>query len=311
MLPLVIGIGFALALTGTLGSGSRASEAVILLAQAPDDPTSEGPSNAPAAAVGSETGPEAAPPSVAVDPSALPSAGSFPSYPLSVGEPPPLGTRVSFGSSFRDPLPLSPVWNPPGPKRVGLQAGHWLTHQVPPELRRLGPGSSAGGWAEYELNLLLARHTARLLEEAGLDVDILPTTIPVRYRAHAFVSIHHDGDTAGAYRGYKIARPGFSSIPEADDLFVRTLYEEYGAATGLPRDSDAHISRRMVFYYAFNTRRYSHAIDIGTPAAIIEAGFLTSPADRAFISSRPEVPARGIANGILRFLSMELGARNL
>lgn len=234
------------------------------------------------------------------------SQGVFPTFPLPDGNPPPLGGAISSGS-FRDPLPLSPVWNPPGPKRVGLQAGHWLTYDLPFEIRNLSPGSSAGGWAEWEVNLLLVQNTARLLEEAGVDVDILPTTIPVRYRAQAFLSIHADGDTGGAFRGYKIARTGFSSIPEADDAFVRALYDEYGAATGLPRDSDSRISRRMVFYYAFNTRRYQHSVDLGTPSAIIETGFLTSPIDRAFLTQRPDVAARGIANGILRFLSLDLG----
>jgi N-acetylmuramoyl-L-alanine amidase len=181
----------------------------------------------------------------------------FPSYPLPDGNPEPLGPSV-FNSGFRDPLPRSPVWNPSGTKRVGLQVGHWNTYDLPFELRRLSPGSTAGGWTEAELNLLLARSTARFLEQAGVEVDILPTQIPVRYRAHAFVSIHADGDTSGRLNGYKIARSGISSIPEADDEFVRIMYEEYGAATGMVRDSDAHISRRMTFYYAFNTRRIGH-----------------------------------------------------
>lgn len=239
---------------------------------------------------------------------ALAPGESFPTFPLPDGNPAPFGGG-QFGASFRDPLPPSPVWNPPGPKRVGLQAGHWFTSDRPYELRNLSPGSSAGGWAEWEVNLLLAQHAARILEEAGVEVDVLPSTIPPRYRAHAFLAIHADGDIGGRYRGYKIARPGFSSTPDADDAFVRVLYDEYGAATGLPRDSDAHISRRMTFYYAFNTRRYQHAIDLGTPAAILEAGFMTSPIDRAFLTGRPEIAARGIANGILRFLSLELGAR--
>jgi N-acetylmuramoyl-L-alanine amidase len=146
------------------------------------------------------------------------------------------------------------------------------------------------------------------LEAAGVQVDLLPTTIPPRYRAHAFVSIHADGDTSGRLNGYKIARPGFSSIPDADDELVRSLYREYGAATGMVRDDDSHISRRMTFYYAFNTRRYAHAIDVGTPAAIIESGFLTNASDRAFLTGQPDIAARGIANGILRFLELERGA---
>lgn len=232
----------------------------------------------------------------------------FPSYPIPDGPAEPLSPGLFRSGSFAVPLPQSPVWNPPGQKRVGIQAGHWQTHDVPFELRRLSPGTSGGGWAEWEVNLLIARRAAAFLEEAGVEVDILSTTIPVRYRAHAFVSVHADGDLAGAYRGYKAARPGFSSIPEADNEFVSIMYQEYGAATGLPRDSDAHISRRMVFYYAFNTRRYQNAIDLGTPALIIETGFLTHPTDRAFLTGRPELAGRGIANGVLRFLELERGS---
>ena len=230
----------------------------------------------------------------------------FPTYPLPEGDAPPL-TPGSFGAAFGAPLPRSPVWNPPGAKRVGIQAGHWMTNNVPSELRRLSAGSSAGGYQEWEVNLLLARRAAAILESAGVQVDVLPTTIPERYRAHAFVSIHADGDTSGRLNGYKIARPGFSSVPETDDDLVRTLYREYGAATGMVRDSDDHISRRMTFYYAFNTRRYAHAIDVGTPAAIIETGFLTNSNDRAFLTEQPDQVARGIANGILRFLELERG----
>ena len=98
-------------------------------------------------------------------------------------------------------------------------------------------------------------------------------------------------------------------MPGADDTLVKDLYDEYGAATGLPQDCDCHISLRMLYYYAFNTRRYQHALDIGTPSAIIETGFLTNPGDRNFLTTRPDVAGQGIANGIMRFLSLELGAR--
>lgn len=247
------------------------------------------------------------PPRSASESNVFQGAGAFPSFPLPDGDPVPLGPAV-FASGFRDPLPRSPVWNPPGSKRVGLQVGHWFDGDVPHELRRLSLGSSAGGWTEWELNYLIARETARLLEEAGVEVDLLPSTIPVRYRAHAFVAIHADGDTSGRLNGYKLARSGFSSIPDVDDELVRVLYEEYGKATGLARDSDQHVSRRMIYYYAFNTRRYQHALDLGTPATIIETGFLTHAGDRAFLTSRPELAARGISNGVMRFLELEYGA---
>ncbi|MBI2862072.1 MAG: N-acetylmuramoyl-L-alanine amidase [Chloroflexi bacterium] len=228
------------------------------------------------------------------------------SCPDGVPEPlPSPGTPGSqgFWNTFRVPLPPAPVWNPPGQKRVGLQAGHWLTQEVPPELGRLvtGAGTSGGGKAEWQVTLDIAQRTANLLEKSGVAVDILPTTIPERYRAHVFIAIHADGDLSGNLRGFKIARAGFSAIPSTDDALVDDLYAEYQAATDLPRD-DLHISLRMVYYYAFNSRRYCHAIAPGVPAAIIETGFLTSPIDRVLLLSQPDRAAAGIANGVLRFL---------
>jgi N-acetylmuramoyl-L-alanine amidase len=207
-------------------------------------------------------------------------------------------------SQFREPLPITPRWNPAGPKRVGIQAGHWLTEQSPQELRGLGPGASGGGKAEWEVNLEIARRAGRLLEAEGIQVDILPTTVPVRYYAHAFVSVHADGDPAGRYSGFKIARPGFSSVPDVDDQLVRAIYAAYEPATGLVRD-DEHISLRMRYYYAFNSRRYCHAVARGVPQAIVETGFLTHAGDRDILIYNPEAPARGIANGILAFLREE------
>src|SRR5579859_2553792 len=35
-----------------------------------------------------------------------------------------------FFRSFRTPLPPAPLYDPPGPRRIGLQAGHWLKEDV-------------------------------------------------------------------------------------------------------------------------------------------------------------------------------------
>jgi hypothetical protein len=216
-------------------------------------------------------------------------------------EPPEPPAPGSFRFAFRAPLPAAPLWNPPGPKRAGLQAGHWLNEERPAELFRLQHGTSGGGRHEWEVNLEIARRAARYLEAAGVEVDILPTTIPPRYRAHVFVAIHADGDPTGQARGFKITRPGFSSIPDIDDRLVEALYTAYEVATGLPRD-DANITSRMRFYYAFNSRRYCHAVAPGVPQAIVETGFLTNARDRRLLLGNPDAAARGIAEGILAFL---------
>ena len=210
-------------------------------------------------------------------------------------------------ASFRAPLPAAPLWNPPGPKRVGLQAGHWEYADAPDELAdlRSNPGTSGGGKAEWQVTLDIANRAAAMLRADGIEVDVLPTTIPVRYRANAFVAIHADGDGTGVLDGYKVARPGFSSVPAADDELVGAINDQYGAVTGLPRE-DNQISRRMTYYYAFNSRRYQHAVAPGVPQAIIETGFLTNADDRALLLGDPDVVARGIADGVLKFLDSDL-----
>jgi N-acetylmuramoyl-L-alanine amidase len=192
------------------------------------------------------------------------------------------------------------------PKRVGLQVGHWGSELLPDELARLrdaGGGASGGGYTEVQVNYAIAQLTAALLQARGLAVDVLPATVPQDYLADAFVAIHADGDARGRLRGFKIARSALSHIPEVDDALVEALYVEYARYTGLPRDDD-HVTPRMRYYYAFNNRRYYHAIATGTPAAIVETGFITSAEDRALLVNQPERAAAGLAAGILRFLGL-------
>src|SRR5438105_9866986 len=141
-----------------------------------------------------------------------------------------------FFRSFRTPLPPAPLYDPPGQKRVGIQAGHWLTDQVPPELGRLQAGAVGGGKQEWEVNLEVAQRAAALLEASGIAVDVLPATVPPRYRANAFIALHADGDPAGQARGFKVARPGFSSLPDVDDRLVQAFNQTYRFHTELPRD---------------------------------------------------------------------------
>jgi N-acetylmuramoyl-L-alanine amidase len=190
---------------------------------------------------------------------------------------------------------VAPRW------RVGLQAGHWLTSEMPAELARFRAqtGTHGGGVAEAELNLDIARRAAALLEEQGIDVDVLPATVPPGYRADVFLALHADGDPGGRLSGFKAARYRASALPELDDALVAALEREYGLATGLP--IDPHVSRNMLGYYAFS-RRLTHAIAPSTPAAILEMGFMTSGADRRVLLGRREAVAAGVAGALTRFL---------
>jgi N-acetylmuramoyl-L-alanine amidase len=187
---------------------------------------------------------------------------------------------------------------------VGLQVGHWRIEEHPEEQRRLRSFSGAyyGGYDEWELNIIIAEEAQRLLVAEGVRVDLLPATVPVGYQADAFVSIHVDGVTgrqAATRRGWKVATPFRAST--ASNALAAALAEAYPAATGLPVDPQGP-SYDMRAYYAFASYRYWHSVAPTTPAAIIETGFMTHPADRALLFDRPDLIGRGIAEGILAYL---------
>lgn len=152
-----------------------------------------------------------------------------------------------------------------------------------------------------DVNLKVAQLVADILRQQGVQVDVLPATIPVKYKADAFVAIHADANASSRPRGFKAARSPRSLIPAKDDALVAALYDEYIAATGFPRSTA--ITNNMLYYYAFASSRVQHSVDGMTPAAIVEIGYLTNPTDRALMLNSTDVVATGIARGIMRFLS--------
>ena len=189
-----------------------------------------------------------------------------------------------------------------GPRRIGIQIGHWQTENVPSELRRLEvqTGTSWDGLSELTVSMEIANQLADLLRSHGYLVDIIPTTVPSGYLADTFVSLHMDGDGTGENSGYKLAH-GSRRGPYEQQL-LEAIKDEYGAATGLPYDA-LRISAAMRGYFAFSWQRYRSATSPFTPSVILEMGFLSNDSDRALALDHPDVLARGIANGVERFLS--------
>ncbi len=184
--------------------------------------------------------------------------------------------------------------------RVGLQAGHWRSAELPAELSRLrtSTGAVAGGYREWQVNLDIAQRAASLLRAEGVEVDILPATVPPNYRADAFVALHADGGNPAA-SGFKAATHWREW--EAGLALVAALRAEYGIVSGLRWDG-GRITSGMRGYYAFSSGRHTHAIANNTPGAILEMGYLTNAGDRALMTRQGDRLARGVANGIMRFL---------
>lgn len=190
---------------------------------------------------------------------------------------------------------------PAGPAKVALQAGHWKNAELPNELARLrgNTGATGGGHAEWEVNLAVAQKTADLLRKEGVVVDILPSTIPTNYWADVFVAIHADGNPDRRISGFKVSPPYRDLGTHAKDL-AQSIEKSYQEATKL--EIDPNVTRNMRGYYAFAWWRYDHAVHPKSTAVILETGFLTCPADRELLVNSPDIPAKGLAAGILTFL---------
>ncbi|HEX2988500.1 MAG TPA: N-acetylmuramoyl-L-alanine amidase, partial [Chloroflexota bacterium] len=205
---------------------------------------------------------------------------------------------AASASSASDPLPTVVG------KHVGIQAGHWQTANLPDELASLrgSTGAAGNGWREVDVNLDIARRVSALLGKSGVQVDLLPSTVPIGYQADAFVALHNDGSSNTSISGFKVARSSWSVIPNKDDALVMDLEADYGAGTGFEPNSQT-ITLAMTRYYAFNNRRLEHSVSPSTPAAILEMSFLTNPGERSVMMNDPDRVAKAIARGILDFLS--------
>ncbi len=191
------------------------------------------------------------------------------------------------------------------PYRVGLQVGHWKADQLPEELKKIRhvQGASAAGKMEWEVNLAIAKKTASLLRKHGVTVDILPATIPPGYSADAFIAIHADQNPDPKFTGFKTA-PALNQVRSLGENLSGYIEDEYHKVTGMKPDNE--ITLAMTRYYAFNFRKFKHSVSPQTPAVILETGFLSNLKDQEMLINYPEISARAIANGILRFLYKSL-----
>ncbi len=62
-------------------------------------------------------------------------------------------------------------------------------------------GTAWGSYREVDVNLAVATRAAEILRSKGVDVDLLPGTVPPDYLADAVVAIHADGAWRPGARG--------------------------------------------------------------------------------------------------------------
>lgn len=189
-----------------------------------------------------------------------------------------------------------------GPVRIGLQVGHLDAVSAPDELIALR--QSTGGYAadlnEVDVNMAVATALAARLEQRGFLVDLLSTTVPPGYRADLMLSIHADASADEQRRGYKSAH--FRPARNRHEALLKVAVDRaFFRATSLP-DDDRNVSGNMLFYYAFNDRRFQHSVHASTPALLVELGYLSNAADREWLQ-RPDTLAAVLERGVVAYLT--------
>lgn len=218
------------------------------------------------------------------------------------GFPSPM--RVLFGDEVRVPRwkPLKAVANAMrGPVRVGLQVGHLHAGDQPDELAELrySTGAHWDGLDEVDVNAIIAAELAERLEERGFVVDLLPATVPQRYRADLLLSIHVDANPNASRRGYKSAH--FLPARNPHELLLKLHVDRAVLSWTTFEDDDRNVTGNMLQYYAFNHRRYRHAVHPRTPALLVELGYLSNAHDRSVLSEPARVAA-ALEAGVARYL---------
>lgn len=192
-----------------------------------------------------------------------------------------------------------------GPVRVGLQVGHLDATDQPDELEalRVSTGAHWDGVDEVDVNLEIALKLSERLEEAGMVVDVLPATVPPRYRADVFLSIHVDANPDEDRNGYKSAH--FIPARNPAELLLKLMVDRAVLSSTRLTDDDRNVTGNMFRYYAFNNRRYRHAVHPRTPGLLVELGYLSNGADSRLLDD-PDVLVSALASGVLGFLE-EIG----
>jgi N-acetylmuramoyl-L-alanine amidase len=184
-----------------------------------------------------------------------------------------------------------PIPTPFPQSHIGIVAGHWEfdTGAICPD-----------GLTEQEVNLAIATLTKEYLINEGFTVDIFGEYDDRLdgFRGLALVSIHADScefvDTNAT--GYKVAAPQDSLQSAKSQRLsscIASRYQEYSHLNYHP----GSVTRDMTENHAFDK------INPQTPATIIETGFLNL--DKIFLTTKPEIAAQGIAEGILCFIHNE------
>jgi N-acetylmuramoyl-L-alanine amidase len=206
-----------------------------------------------------------------------------------------VGTPIPEATPTDTPIPT------PSIPRIGIVAGHWWLDEDGQQSLDVGAVCDEGlptQLTELEINLDVAQRVVGELRAQGYEADLLQEWDDrlLGYHADILLSVHADACLYPEASGFKVARVADSHVPDIEDRLVGCLIDSYGARTGLAFHQGS-ITADMAQYHTF------YEIDPSTPGAIIEVGFMLT--DRWLLTSRADLVAQGIIDGIVCFLEGE------
>ena len=181
--------------------------------------------------------------------------------------------------------------------KIYIDAGHNPTNP--------NAGAEGNGYREQDLVFEIARQTAAILRQNGLEVRLsrpTPETQLGTSNASSLAARVNDANSWGA--DYFISlHTNASNITSASgsEAFVYTqasrafplaqnILTQLNASTGLPNRG---VSVRTNLYVLRRTRM---------PATLVELGFITNPGDADLMANQPQLFAQGVADGVLAYL---------
>ena len=181
--------------------------------------------------------------------------------------------------------------------KIYLDAGHNPTNP--------NAGAEGNGYREQDLVYEIARQTAVILRQNGLDVRLSRPTPENQLgmsNASSLAARVNDANSWGADYFISLHTNASNITPASgSEAFVYTdasrayplaqnILTQLNAATGLPNRG---VSVRTNLYVLRRTRM---------PATLVELGFISNPADADLMANQPQLFARGVANGVLAYL---------
>lgn len=174
-------------------------------------------------------------------------------------------------------------------KRIVVQKGH-----VAP--REPGFESGTGTVREQELVTKIGDALAKLLAaDDRFDPVVVPGDIPNGIKCDAALFLHGDGSTNPAASGYCFGYPNYPVNKKLADLIA----VEFDKIPGHPPHRTDNYTRDLAGYYGYSR------VDTPGPEVLVEHGFLTNPAEQAWLFNNIERLAKAEYVALCRFFGYE------